>query len=150
MTEGRRQRRREEAAEAVAEGRRQRRGRGVERPRSSCRLPTRRVREEPRGGAPERGTDRDGGARRREGGEGAAAVAGAELASFVSCNPGVRSSKCSLSSYSRPLCGCSLIGCLSPGTCAFISSCDYSGRKRHVWKRLWSVFSVQTADPTAA
>lgn len=32
----------------------------------------------------------------------AAAVAEAELASFVSCNPGVRSSKCSLSSYSGP------------------------------------------------
>lgn len=39
--------------------RRRRRGRGVERPRSCCRPPTRRARGGPRGDAPERWTERD-------------------------------------------------------------------------------------------
>ena len=49
---------REEQWQEEEEGRRRRRGRGVERPTNCCRLPTRRVREEPRGDAPERRTER--------------------------------------------------------------------------------------------
>lgn len=49
---------REEQREEEEEGRRRRRGRGVERPTNCCRLPTRRVQEEPRGDAPERRTER--------------------------------------------------------------------------------------------
>lgn len=55
----------EEVAAAAAEeeeeeeGRRRRRGREAEQPKNCCRLPTRRVREEPRGDAPERWPERE-------------------------------------------------------------------------------------------